>query len=120
MRESNLPHLVVDRDTCEYLFDELGMDATVYGEGVGPLTVTVAERPMMSQVYGEDSVWPIPVGQRVEVGRWQIVMEPMRPGRPDNLWHPVATATVAEVNAARADDEPYRWHVTLTDIEGAA
>lgn len=79
------------------------------------VTLRLPERPTMPC---PDSLHvhavPIPEGTRVEVGWWEH--------GDDTLgcwmkWHPVALATLTEVHAALADGQPYRWHVTLSDIK---
>lgn len=54
----------------------------------------------------------IPEGTRVEVGWWS---DERNTGRI-TTWHPVATATLAEVVHAEPDG-PYQYRVTLTDVE---
>lgn len=131
---TNLPRLNIGKDTCHYLTDELGLDATIYGEGVGPITITFPERPMMTDSDGLVPIMiSIPPSQIVEIGWWKCVdcgeeAHASRLGRtpPHRVWRKVATASVAEVECERIWDDlggPWHvtltspWHVTLTDIE---
>ena len=128
------PRLAVTREQCD------PVEAVAFGLIDPPVTLRLPERPTMSCPecggYATDR-WrcdgvevavvcnycngggavPIPEGTRVEVVYRDVVTRDDWPEYPDVRRHPVAFATLAEVHAALADGQPYRWYVTLSDIK---
>lgn len=123
---TDLPRLAVPQDDADWLIDHRNNDLDTY-------VVRLPERPTTPcpQVGMEvpdekcsecdgTGVVPIPERTRVEVGWWEQVEDGH--GYAADEWHPVATATVAEVTSGADpnDGDFYVWSVTLTDVEAVA
>ena len=105
---SDLPKLVVTREQAKTF------SVGVVGLGASRVVLRLPERPTM------------PEGERVEVGWLELSTSGNPADWPDDPWHPVATATLAEVRQhvvviadSPADLPQLPWLVTLTDVEAA-
>jgi len=105
------PRLAVTQKQAEVV------ESVLIGPNGDQAVLRLPERPtMLGESYHH--VRAIPEGTRVEVGWWeQGPADRKEPSGWRDTWHPVAFATLTEVHAALADGQPYRWHVTLSDIK---